>query len=135
MLALSIIVGGWLPLNAVVFAALMLRRDQPALRDRIFRWVVGDEVHDQLEGRAAIGTSTRELGGDVVAHVVVPALGGVEADDADGGRLLALEQTADQLGVDHVGLTGQTELAGEVHESSLANPTDSPSLRSTVGPN
>jgi len=37
--------------------------------------------------------------------------------------------------VDHVGLTGQTELAGEVHESSLANPTDSPSLRSTVGPN
>ena len=40
MSALSIIVGGWLLLNAVVFAALMLRHDQPALRDRLFRLVV-----------------------------------------------------------------------------------------------
>jgi hypothetical protein len=39
MSALSIIVG-WLLINAVAFAALMLRRDQPALRNRLFLWVV-----------------------------------------------------------------------------------------------
>jgi hypothetical protein len=54
MSALSIIVGWWLLLNAVVFAALMLRRDRPVLRDRLFRWMVGDEVHDRL-GDLAIG--------------------------------------------------------------------------------
>ena len=43
MSAFSIIVG-WLLVNAVVFAALMLRRDQPALRDRLFRWVVDKGV-------------------------------------------------------------------------------------------
>jgi hypothetical protein len=42
MSALSIIVGGWLLLNAVVFAALMLRHDQPELRDRLFRLVVDE---------------------------------------------------------------------------------------------
>jgi hypothetical protein len=40
MSALNMIVGGYLALNAVVFAALMLRRDQPALRNRLFLWVV-----------------------------------------------------------------------------------------------
>jgi len=123
MSALSIIVGGWLLLNAVVFAALMLRRDRPALRDRLFRWVVGDKVHDRLRDLAAVGTSTHELGSDVVSHIDGPSLNGVESDDADLRRVLAvvLEQMADQLGVDHVGLTpSQTELAGEVieHESS-----------------
>ena len=38
MSAFSIIVG-WLLVNPVVFAALMLRRDQPALRNRLFLWV------------------------------------------------------------------------------------------------
>jgi hypothetical protein len=40
--------------------------------------------------------------------------------------------------VGHVGFgPGQTELPGAVieHESSLANPTNSPSLRPTVGSN
>ena len=36
----SILVEGWLALNAALFAALMLRRNQPALRDRLFRWVI-----------------------------------------------------------------------------------------------
>jgi hypothetical protein len=45
MSALSIFVGGWLVLNAVVFAALMLRRNRPALRDRLFRWVVDGKRH------------------------------------------------------------------------------------------
>ena len=64
---------------------------------------------------AAVGTSTHEL-----SHVEGPALGGVES------------------GVGRVGFgPGQTELAGEVieHESSLANPTNNPSLRPTVGSN
>ena len=51
MSALSIIVGGWLLLNAVVFAALMLRRDRPALRNRLFLWVV-DGRRETEEGRA-----------------------------------------------------------------------------------
>ena len=69
-------------------------------------------------------------------YVARSALAGIESDDADRRRTLALaiEQVADQpraVGADHVGFgSGQTGLAGEVieHESSrLANPTDSPS--------
>ena len=116
MSGLSIAVGGWLLLNAVVFAALMLRQDQSVLRDRLFRWAVGDEVHDRPWDLAAVGTSTHEL-----SHIEGPALGGVES------------------GLGHVGFgPGQAaELAGEVieHESSLANPTDSQPLRPTVGSN
>jgi len=36
MSALNMIVGGWLALNAVVCAALLLRRDQPVLKNRLF---------------------------------------------------------------------------------------------------
>jgi hypothetical protein len=50
MLAMSII-GGLLLVNAVVFAALMLRRDQPAMRDRLFLWVV-DGTREAEEGPA-----------------------------------------------------------------------------------
>ena len=34
------IVGGWLALNAVVFAALMFRRDRPATREKLSHWVI-----------------------------------------------------------------------------------------------
>ena len=103
MSALSIFVGGWLALNAVVFIVLMLRRDLPVPRDRLFRWVVGDKVHDRQGDLAAIGACLRERSSDVVGHVEGPALGGVESDDADWRRILALEQVADQrsaVGVD-----------------------------------
>ena len=73
MSGLSIAVGGWLLLNAVVFAALMLRQDQSVLRDRLFRWAVGDEVHDRLRNLATIGIGTHELGGDVVGQGHLPA--------------------------------------------------------------
>jgi hypothetical protein len=52
MLALNMIVGGWLALNAVVFAALILRRDQPAVRNQLFLWVV-DGRREAEEGLAA----------------------------------------------------------------------------------
>ena len=103
MLALSIFVGGWLALNAVVFSVLMLRRDRPVPRDRLFRWVVGDEVHDRQGDLAAIGACLRERSSGVVGHVAGPALGGVESDDADWRRILDLDQVADQrsaVGVD-----------------------------------
>ena len=41
MSALSIIVGGWLGFNIAVFAALMLRRSRPEVRERLFRWAIG----------------------------------------------------------------------------------------------
>jgi hypothetical protein len=56
MTGLSICVGGWLVLNAVVFAALMLRRNRPALRDRLFRWTV-DSGHEGEE-RSRIANPT-----------------------------------------------------------------------------
>jgi hypothetical protein len=65
--------------------------------------VVGDEVHDRQGDLAAIGACLRERSSDVVGHVEGPALGGVESDDADWRRILALEQVADQrsaVGVD-----------------------------------
>ena len=51
MSALSIIVG-WLLVNAVVFAPLMLRRDQPALRNRLSLWVV-DGRREAEEGQCS----------------------------------------------------------------------------------
>ena len=101
--SLEYLCGGWLALNAVVFSVLMLRRDRPVPRDRLFRWVVGDEVHDRQGDLAAIGACLRERSSGVVGHVAGPALGGVESDDADWRRILALEQVADQrsaVGVD-----------------------------------
>jgi hypothetical protein len=41
MSALTMIVGGWLGLNAAVFAALMLRRSRPEVRERLFKWAIG----------------------------------------------------------------------------------------------
>jgi hypothetical protein len=60
MSALRIIVGGWLMQNAVT--ALMLRRGRPSLRDRLFRWMVGNKVSDRQEDLAAIGACLRERG-------------------------------------------------------------------------
>jgi len=40
MSALSIALGGWVILNGALFAALMLRRDRPEARERLFRWVI-----------------------------------------------------------------------------------------------
>jgi len=106
MSALHIIVAGWLVLNAVVVVALMSRRGRPALRDRLFRWVVGVKLSDRRRDLAAVGATPHELGRDVVSHVEGPALGSVESDDADWRRTLALavEEVADQpVGVGHVG--------------------------------
>jgi hypothetical protein len=41
--AVSIALGGWVVLNGVLFAALMLRRDRPDVRERLFRWVLKGE--------------------------------------------------------------------------------------------
>lgn len=40
MSVLSIAVGSWIGFNGAVFAGLMLRRDRPEVRERLFRWVV-----------------------------------------------------------------------------------------------
>jgi hypothetical protein len=40
MSAFEFVMGGWLLVNAAVFAALMLRRPHPVLRERLFRWVI-----------------------------------------------------------------------------------------------
>jgi hypothetical protein len=41
--AVSIAFGGWVVLNAALFAALALRRDRPDVRERLFRWVLKGE--------------------------------------------------------------------------------------------
>lgn len=43
MSILGFIVVGWLLLNAALFTALMVRRSHPAMRERLFRWVVDGE--------------------------------------------------------------------------------------------
>ena len=58
MTGLSICVGGWLVLNAVVFAALMLRRNRPALRDRLFRWTVDNGREGEERSRIANPTDS-----------------------------------------------------------------------------
>ena len=58
MTGLSICVGGWLVLNAVVFAALMLRRNRPAIRDRLFRWTVDSGREGEEHSRIANPTDS-----------------------------------------------------------------------------
>jgi hypothetical protein len=41
--AVSFAFGGWGVLNGILFAALMLRRDRPEARARLFRWVLKRE--------------------------------------------------------------------------------------------
>jgi hypothetical protein len=36
--------GGWLALNAAVAAAVLTRRPRYHLRQRLFRWVIGDRT-------------------------------------------------------------------------------------------
>ena len=74
-------------MSALHFAVLMLRRGRPALRDRLSRWVVGNEVRDRRGDFAAIGACLRERRRDVVSYVARPALGGVESNDADRRRI------------------------------------------------
>jgi hypothetical protein len=40
MSAVSIALGGWVILNGALFAALMLRRDRPEARAKLFSWVL-----------------------------------------------------------------------------------------------
>jgi hypothetical protein len=39
---LSYVLGSWLAVNAVVVVALLIRQPRPHMRDRLFRWVIGD---------------------------------------------------------------------------------------------
>ena len=71
----------------------------------------------------------REFGRNLIARIARPALGRVEGDDADGRRILALKQMADQcrpVGVGHVGLgPGQApERAGKVIEHKIDRPIE-----------
>ena len=63
MTGLSICVGGWLVLNAVVFAALMLRRDRPVLREAqpTDSPSVALGCRFQLKSDRALGTRVRSL--------------------------------------------------------------------------
>jgi len=67
---LSICVGGWLVLNAIIFAALMLRRGRPVLRDRLFRWAV-----DGRRGRIANPTDSPPHRGPRLPVEVPPDVG------------------------------------------------------------
>jgi hypothetical protein len=68
--------------------------------------VLGDEIRDGRGRLAAIGARLGQLGGDILAHVPRPAFSGIESDDADRRRILALEQVADQRGAVCVGRVG-----------------------------
>jgi hypothetical protein len=43
MSKLSIVLGGWLALNAALTVMLLTRRSRPRLQHRLFRWVIGDQ--------------------------------------------------------------------------------------------
>jgi hypothetical protein len=70
MSALNMIVGGWLTLNAVAFAALLFRRDQPVLKNRLFLWVL-DGRREAEEGLTADSAHKPCL--DVGQPKIIPA--------------------------------------------------------------
>jgi hypothetical protein len=41
MAKVTIVLGGWIALNLAVAALLLTRRQNPRLRHRLFRWVIG----------------------------------------------------------------------------------------------
>ena len=43
MSKVSIVLGGWLALNAALTVMLLTRRSRPRLQHRLFRWVIGDQ--------------------------------------------------------------------------------------------
>jgi hypothetical protein len=52
--AISIALGGWVVLNGVLFAALMLRRDRPEARKRLFQWVLKGERRRRRKVQATL---------------------------------------------------------------------------------
>ena len=79
--------------------------------------MLGDEVRNGRKYFVPIRAGASN-GGDLVAHVARPALGSVEGEDTDGGRILAQHIAA---GVGHVGLgQGQAaERAAEIIEHEI----------------
>ena len=73
-------------MSALHFAAVMLRRGRPTLRDRIFRWVVGNEVSDRRGDLAAIGACLRG----------VAAMPSLTSSDQPSAVLKATTQTGDE---------------------------------------
>jgi hypothetical protein len=51
MSVLAIVAIGWGGLNAAIFATLMVRRPAPALRARMFGWVVGGASRGRAKPR------------------------------------------------------------------------------------
>jgi len=51
MTVLGVIVICWVMLNAAIFAALLLRRSRPELREKLFRWVVQGRSRPAEESR------------------------------------------------------------------------------------
>jgi hypothetical protein len=49
---LRILVGGWVALNAALLGLLLVRRPNPHIRHRLFRWTVGG-VGDSRPRRSA----------------------------------------------------------------------------------
>ena len=49
--------------------------------------MVGDEVRERRARLATIGACLGEFGGDLIARIARPALGGVESDNVDRGRI------------------------------------------------
>jgi hypothetical protein len=55
MSTFGIVFGGWLTLNAVFGAAMLIRLPNRSLRQRLFRWVIGaPHLHRQGVSRALI---------------------------------------------------------------------------------
>jgi hypothetical protein len=59
MLKLSVLLGGWIAVNAVVAAALLNRRPIPHLRERWFRWVLDDPKTSPLREELKYGGQSR----------------------------------------------------------------------------
>jgi hypothetical protein len=42
MTKLAFLLGGWIALNVLLAVGLLSRRSNPELRERLFRWVIGN---------------------------------------------------------------------------------------------
>ena len=51
MSALGLAIGGWLFLNLVIVVALLNRRSRPSVREKLFRWVIGERPFESPEHR------------------------------------------------------------------------------------
>jgi hypothetical protein len=57
MVIVYYVLGGWLAINGTLFATLMMRRDRPRTRARLFNWIIHHSARRPRRSGRPVGLS------------------------------------------------------------------------------